>query len=417
MINLAIKLYPIHRSITGKGVVKSLKIIKKKIPKLRIKNFKSSLKVFDWKIPPEWNIKNAHISNMHGERIIDFKKNNLHIVNYSTPINRIIKRGELFKRLHTLPSKKNTIPYVTSYYKKYWGFCLKESEKKLLKGEKFKVKIESNFNNQGKLHYGELYIKGKSKKELLIHTYICHPQLANNEISGPTVTTYLANYFSKMKNNLSLRFIFVPETIGAIAYLHKNFSKIKKNLIGGYVITCVGDNKNYSFLESKNKYSLSNKIAKKVFKKNNIKFKNYSFLHRGSDERQYNSPGIDMPIASIMRTKYGEYPEYHTSDDNFNVVTKKGLTNSYNIIKKIIEEFDNEIIPISKFKCEPFMSKRKLYPSLSTGKIQLLSKRLLNFLMYSDGTNRLSDIAEKIGINKTEAKKIFYILKKNKLII
>ncbi len=416
MIDLARKLYPIHRSITGKGVVKSLKIIKKKISKLDIRSFNSGSKVFDWIIPPEWNIQDAFIAKINGEKIINFKKNNLHIVNYSTAINKIISKKELLKHLHSIPSKKNTIPYVTSYYKKYWGFCLSESEKKLLKDKKFIVKINSNFNNRGKLHYGELLIKGKSKKEILIHTYICHPRLANNEISGPTVTSYLANYFLKKKNNYSLRFVFLPETIGAIAYIHKNYEYLKKNTIGGYVITCVGDDRNYSFLESKNSDSLSNKIAKEIFKKNNIKFKNYSFLKRGSDERQYNSPGVDLPIASIMRTKYGDYPEYHTSDDNFKVVTKKGLIKSFNLIKNIIEKFDKEVIPISVFKCEPFLSKRKLYPTISTGKIAKFNRQLLDFLMYSDGTNRISDIEKKIKIEKKQAQKIYKILKKNELI-
>ncbi len=416
MIDLARKLYPIHRSITGKGVVKSLKIIKKKISKLDIRSFNSGSKVFDWIIPPEWNIQDAFIAKINGEKIINFKKNNLHIVNYSTAINKIISKKELLKHLHSLPSKKNTIPYVTSYYKKYWGFCLSESEKKLLKDKKFIVKINSNFNNRGKLHYGELLIKGKSKREILIHTYICHPRLANNEISGPTVTSYLANYFLKKKNNYSLRFVFLPETIGAIAYIHKNYEYLKKNTIGGYVITCVGDDRNYSFLESKNIDSLSNKIAKEIFKKNKIKFKNYSFLKRGSDERQYNSPGVDLPIASIMRTKYGDYPEYHTSDDNFKVVTKKGLIKSFNLIKNIIEKFDKEVIPISVFKCEPFLSKRKLYPTISTGKIAKFNRQLLDFLMYSDGTNRISDIEKKIKINKKQAQKIYKILKKNELI-
>ena len=282
---------------------------------------------------------------------------------------------------------------------------MKESEKKKLQDKKFKVKINSNFKKDGKLHYGELFLKGKSKKELIIHTYICHPSLANNEISGPVVATFLAKHFSKKKNNLSLRFIFVPETIGAIAYLHKNLKKLKKNVIGGYVLTCVGDDRNYSFLESKDQSSLSNNIAKEIFLENQINYKNYTFLDRGSDERQYNSPGIDLPIASIMRTKYGEYKEYHTSDDNFNVVNKKGLVNSYKIIKKMIEKFNKEIIPISTVKCEPFLSKRKLYPTLSDGKINTLSKILLDFLTYSDGTKRLKEISKKIKISELKAKK------------
>tara|TARA_Y100000590_G_scaffold453710_1_gene599235 strand:- start:4154 stop:5410 length:1257 start_codon:yes stop_codon:yes gene_type:complete len=416
MIDFAKKIYPIHRSITGKGVLKTLKEIKKKIPKLKINSLNSGLKVFDWKIPPEWNIEQAYIADLRGKKIVDFKENNLRVVNYSSPINKIVSKNELLKHIHTMPNRKNSIPYITSYYKKYWGFCLKHSELKLLKEKKYKVVISSKFNYKGKLYYGECLIKGKSKKELIIHTYICHPQLANNEISGPTVTTYLAKHFSKRANNLSLRFIFVPETIGAISYLKLNLDKLKDKVLGGYVITCVGDNRNYSFLETKYQNSLSNKIAKKTFKKLKIKYKKYNFLERGSDERQYNSPGINIPIASIMRTKYGMYPEYHNSDDNFSVVTKKGLMGSFNLIKKIIEKFDKTIIPISVYKCEPFLSKRKLYPTLSTGKINKFNQGLLDFLTFCDGTNDIDDISKKIRLNKIKVNQIFKILKKNKLI-
>ena len=282
---------------------------------------------------------------------------NLHIINYSTKTNKIIPRQKLLKHLFFIKQRPKSIPYITSYYKKFWGFCLSYDDfREKFNKKKYRVVIDSSLRTDGYLNYGELIINGKSKKEILIHTYVCHPSLANNETSGPVVCTYLAKYFLKKENYYTLRFIFVPETIGAISYLQKNYKYLKKNVLGGYVITCVGDERNYSFLESKYKNSLSNLVAKETFKKNKIKFKNYSFLERGSDERQYNSPGIDIPIASIMRTKYGEYKEYHTSDDNFNVVKKKGLINSFKIIKKIIENFDEQIIPISNIKCEPFLS-------------------------------------------------------------
>ena len=192
---------------------------------------------------------------------------------------------------------------------------------------------------------------------------------------------------------------------------------LKKNIIGGYVLTCLGDERNYSFLETKDKKSLSNIIAKEVFKESKIKFKNYSFLKRGSDERQFNSPGVDLPIASIMRTRYGEYPEYHNSDDNFKIVTNRGLKNSFNIIKRIIEKFNSEIIPIATYKCEPFLSKRGLYNSIGTGKVNRLDQKLLDFLMYSDGTNRLHEIKKKINLKQNEMKIFFNLAKKNKLIL
>lgn len=417
MIELAKKYFKIHRSITGKGVRKSLKLLKQEIPNLRIKKIKSGNKVFDWKIPAEWNIKEAYIADKNAKKIIDFKNNNLHIINYSTSINKFLSRQKLLKHLFFEKSKPNAIPYMTSYYKKFWGFCVSYNDfKSKFNQKKYKVVINSKFNKKGFLNYGELIIKGKSKKEIIIHTYICHPGLANNETSGPIVCTYLAKYFQKKKNNYTLRFIFTPETIGSIAYIYKNYKSLKDNVIGGYVITCVGDEKNYSICESKEKQSLSNKIAKEVFAKNKIKFKAFSYLERGSDERQYNSPGIDLSIASIMRTKHGEFKEYHTSDDNFNLVTKIGLIGSFKIIKKIISEFDKKIIPFAKFKCEPFMTKRNLYDSLSSGRVDNYTRDLMNFLAYSDGTKDIKEIGKIINVNNEKIKKIYNILKINRLV-
>ena len=417
MIKLAKKFFKIHRSITGSGVRKSLNLLKREIPSLKIKKVRSGTRVFDWIVPPEWNIKDAFVADEQGNKLIDFQKNNLHIINYSTKINKFVSKKELLNHLFFLKDKPNSIPYITSYYKKFWGFCLSYKEfKKKFNINKFKVVIKSNFKKKGFLNYGELIIKGKTKKEILIYTYICHPSLANNETSGPIVCAYIAKYFSKKNNFFTLRFVFAPETIGAITYLKINQDYLKKNIIGGYVITCVGDEKNYSFLESKEKKTISNIVAKETFKKLKIKYKNYNFLERGSDERQFNSPGINLPIASIMRTKYGEYPEYHTSDDNLKLITDKGLKDSFRLIKEVINNFNKKIIPTSANKCEPFLSKRKLYPTISTGKIDQFYKNLLNFLSYADGTKDLDEIGKKIKLKGEHLKQIYNILKKERLI-
>ena len=417
MIKLAKKFFKIHRSITGEGVRKSLNLLKKEIPSLKIKKIKSGKKIFDWKVPSEWNIKNAYIKDENDKKIIDFKNNNLHVVNYSFPVNKTISKKELYNHLNYLKNKPNAIPYLTSYYKKYWGFCVSFRDfKSKFKGNNFKVFIDSNFNSKGFMNYGELIIKGRSKKEILIHTYICHPSMANNETSGPIVCTYLAKYFKKRKNYYTYRFIFTPETVGAIAYINKNLKNLIKNIIGGYVITCVGDNKHFSFLESKNK-SISNRVAEKTFKELNIRYKKYSFLKRGSDERQYNAPGIDLPIGAIMRSKPGTFKEYHTSKDDFNLVTKDGLEKSFETIKKVLINFDNEIIPLSKYICEPFLTKRDLYPTLSTGKISKKIEKIIDFLMFCDGKNALDDIAHNIKIDKKKTTEIFNLLKSKKLII
>lgn len=418
------KIFFINRSITGKGVKKTLLIFKKEIKKLKIKNLRSGTKVFDWKIPPEWNVEEAYIKDKFGKKIIDIKNNNLHLVGYSTPTRSILKKKNLLKRIHSIKKQPNAIPYLTSYYKKYWGFCethkkKREIEKNYNDNDKFFIKINSKFNKKGSLTYGELIIPGKSKKEILISTYICHPQMANNEISGPLVSLALANYFSRKRNQKTLRFLFLPETIGSIAYINKNLYSLKQNVIAGYVLSCVGDEKSYSLLKTKYPYSISNLAAQEAFKTLKVNYNTYSFLERGSDERQFNSPKIDLPIASIMRTKYGKFPEYHTSLDDFNLVTINGLNGAYKVVKKTIDILMKKIIPVSKIICEPQLSKKKLYETLNEKKIskqKILSRRILDFLQYSDGKNDIFQISKYIKCTFNETKKIYKILLKEKLL-
>ena len=240
-------------------------------------------------------------------------------------------------------------------------------DKKYSSGDKFKVVINSNFNKSGFLNYGEIILKGKSKKEILISTYICHPSMANNELSGPIVSMALINYFRNKKLDKTLRFVFIPETIGSISFLSKNIKYLKKNIIGGYNLSCIGDERQHSCMFSKYGDSPSDEALVKAYKSLKIKnYKIYSFLKRGSDERQYNSPGIDLKISSIFRTKYGEYPEYHTSLDNFNLVTINGCTGGFKVAKKSIVILLKSSYPKSKILCEPQMGKRGLYSTLST---------------------------------------------------
>lgn len=417
-----IKLYPICRSLTGNGTRETLKIIKKYFPKLKIFKEKSGKKVFDWNIPPEWNIQNAYVIDKFGDKIIDFKKNNLHVVGYSIPVNKTIKKAELFNHLHSISNQPKAIPYITSYYIRYWGFCVSDEKKKLFqkkysKKDKFKVVIKSNLNKFGSLHYGELIIKGKSKKEILISTYVCHPSMANNELSGPIVSMCLIDFFRKFKKlEKTLRFIFIPETIGSITYLSKNLEKLKKNIIGGYNLSCIGDERDYSCMFSKYNNTQADKALRLAYKKMNIKFKSYSFLKRGSDERQYCSPSVDLPIASIFRTKYGEYPEYHTSLDDFKLVTKKGIEGGFNVSKKAIEILLKTSIPKNRIICEPQMGKRNLYPNLSIKQPKNETRNLMNFLQYADGRNSLEEISKLIKLNFNKTKRVYDQLKKNKLV-
>ncbi len=417
------KLFPITRSLTGDGVKKTLNIIKKEFPKLKIKKFKSGTKVFDWNIPEEWNVKDAYIIDKYNNKIIDFKKNNLHLVGYSIPIKKNITKKELFKNLFFLKNQPKAIPYITSYYKRRWGFCISYNEYKILdkrysSSDKFKIYINSSLNKKGNLNYGELILKGKSKKEILISTYICHPSMANNELSGPIVSMGLINYFKKKNLNKTLRFIFIPETIGSISYLSKNIKYLKENVIGGYNLSCIGDERQHSCMFSKYQNSPSDEAIIKAYKLLRIKnYKIYSFLKRGSDERQYNSPGVDLKISSVFRTKYSEYPEYHTSLDNFNLVTLKGCIGGFNVVREAIKILLERIYPKCKIICEPQMGKRGLYPTLSTKNENKLTRSYMDFLQYSDGTNSLERISNLIKLELNSVKKINSILLKNNLVI
>lgn len=419
ILNLVTILWPLNRSLTGQGVRQTLNILKRYNNKLKIIKFKSGKKVFDWTVPKEWHVKEAWIKDDKGKKIIDFKENNLHLVGYSVPIKKKISFKNLRKKLHFHKDQPAAIPYVTSYYNKNWGFCLSYNQFKKLKRNKiYNVNIDSNIK-KGFLNCAEIYLPGKSKKEILFSTYICHPSMANNELSGPILSIFLSSWLKKIKKRKwSYRFIFAPETIGSIAYLSKNYKKLKKNVIAGYVLTCLGDEKAYSLLPSKNKNTLSDKVARQVFKKNKINFKEYNWLDSRSDEIQYCSPGIDLPVSSLMRTKYGEYSEYHTSLDTFGrVVTLKGLNGSFKILSDIVKVFENSSFPVAKIKCEPQLGKRGLYPNLSKKNTIKLDTRLLQyFLSYSDGKNSIIDIAEKCKTSVERIIKIKKILEKENLI-
>lgn len=418
------KLFPIYRSITGVGNLKTLKIIKREFPKLKIKYFKCNTKVFDWVIPSEWNIKNAYVLDKSNKKIIDFKKNFLHIIGYSKPIKKKISKLNLLKILYSDKAQRDAIPYITSYYKKNYGFCISENQKeqirKIYKNEdKFLINIDSSFKKNGKMYYGELVLKGKSKQEILVSTYICHPGMANNEISGPIVSMCLIDYFSKIKLNKTIRFIFISETIGSIAYLAHNKNSLKSKCIGGYNLSCIGDERSHSYMLSKNENALPDKCLVDAYKKLKIKARKYSFLARGSDERQYNSPGIDLPVTSIFRSKYGEFIEYHTSLDNFKLVTKKGIDGGYKVARLAIKNLLKTCVPKSLFFCEPNLGKRKLYDLVSKKKknyLKIQSRIILNFLMYADGTRSLENIAKIIKVNVLKVKRINNILLRKKLI-
>ena len=397
--NFARELWPINRSITGEGLRETLRRLSKHLTKLEIKSVPSGTQVFDWTIPKEWNVKKAYIITPSGKKICDFSKNNLHLVGYSVPFEGKLNLDELKKHLYTLPDKPNAIPYVTSYFEEKWGFCLTKDQFDTLEDGIYEIVVNSTLFN-GELNYGELLIKGKSEKEIFLSTYICHPSMANNELSGPTVVTFIAKWLQELsETDYSYRIIFIPETIGSITYLSRNYKDMKNKIFAGFNVTCIGDDRAYSYLPSRKGITISDLIAKHVLKWTDPNFIEYNWFDKGSDERQYCAPGIDLPIASILRTKYGQYPEYHTSlDDLKNVVTPRGLNGGYWVIRKAIEAIENN----KKYKvtvlCEPQMGKRGLYSNLYEKMDSKKVRFMMNLISLCDGESSLLEIAESLKV-------------------
>ena len=416
MFNMAKDLFPFCRSITGDGVRKTLEYINDQIPELSTHSIPSGAKVFDWEVPEEWTIRDAFIADSSGKRIIDFKKNNLHIVGYSIPIDEWMSLDSLNNFLYSLPDQPSAIPYITSYYEKRWGFCLTHNQRLELKNEDYHVVIDSEIK-PGVLNYADIVLPGKSKKEVLLSTYICHPSMANNELSGPVVAIALINWLKNLNNRLyTYRIIFIPETIGSIVYLSKHLEHLKENVIAGYVLTCVGDDRCYSYLPSRKGNTLSDRAAIHVLKHIDPHYKSYTWLDRGSDERQLCSPGVDLPIATIMRSKYFEYPEYHTSLDDLTLVTPSGLEGAFNALKYAIQIIENNHCYKTMMNCEPQLGKRGLYPTLSTKESGAEVEAIMNLISYCDGSKDLLEISEIIGEKFETLLPIVEILLNNSII-
>ncbi|MCF7981572.1 MAG: DUF4910 domain-containing protein [Pseudomonadales bacterium] len=416
MYKWATDLFPYNRSITGKGVRQTLTYIKSILPNLRTKSIPTGEKVFDWTIPEEWNVESAYIITPEGKKIANFEDHNLHLVGYSESVNTVLTLDELQNHLYSISNLPEAIPYVTSYYKKQWGFCLQDKiRKKLSKGE-YKAVINSS-HTQGYLNYGEILIKGRDKKEILISTYVCHPSMGNNEISGICVTTALASWLNSVNNlRYSYRILFIPETIGSIAYISKHEKEMKENIVAGFVVTCVGDNLAYSFLPSREGDTLADKVSRHVLAHQVGEFISYSFLERGSDERQYCCPLIDLPVVSVMRSKYGTYPEYHTSLDDLSFISAEGMSGSYKVLKRCIESLEANHIYKKLVKCEPQLGRRGLYPNISQASNKRAEANMMNFIAYCDGEKSLLEIAEIIKAPIWELIPISEILIKENII-
>jgi aminopeptidase-like protein len=410
-------LFPHCRSITGPGVRQTLAFLKELLPDLQIHEVPSGAKAFDWTVPDEWSIEDAFVADSAGNRVIDFRKNNLHVVGYSEPVDCRMTREELDKRLFSLPEQPKAIPYRTSYYAQTWGFCLSHEQRQKLPDGDYHVVIKSRLA-PGVLNYGELLLEGREKSEVLLSTYICHPSMANNELSGPVVTAALARRLAAMADRRhSYRIVFGPETIGAIVYLSRNLAEMKRRVIAGFNITCVGDDRRYSFLPSRQGDTLADRAARYVLDRYVGDYDRYSFLDRGSDERQYCSPLVDLPVVSLMRSKYGTYDEYHTSLDDLSLISPAGLAGAYDAIGRCLDLIEANATYVVANPCEPQLGKRGLYPSMSTPETRAQVRDLANFLAYADGKRDLLDLADTIGADFFACAEIAATLRKHDLIV
>ena len=400
MYDLCAKLFPYCRSITGDGVRKTLHDLKAVVPEMTLHEVTSGTRVFDWTVPKEWRIRDAWIKNSKGEKVLDFHETNLRVMGYSLPLDEKMSLDELKKIIYTQPDQPDVIPYVTSYYKERSGFCMTQLEKDALPEDTYHAYIDSELFD-GSLTYGEVILPGETDDEILLSTYDCHPSMANNELSGPAVSVYLAKWIKTLPHrHYTYRFVYIPETIGSITYMSQgdHLAHMKKHVKAGFNLSCVGDDRTYTYVASRYGDTLADRVAKNVLHFHYPKYETRSFLYRGSDERQYNAPGIDLPVCAVCRSKYGEYPEYHTSKDDMGLISPSGLEGAYRAYQLMLEALEaNRTYRVTCYG-EPQLGKRGLYPTISQKGSYDGIKAMTDLITYADGRNDLIAISDRIGV-------------------
>ena len=395
MYDLMTELFPICRSLTGAGVAKTLDILKRRIP-LTVREVPSGTQVFDWTVPREWNIRDACVKNSLGERVVDFARSNLHVVGYSVPVRQKMSLAELRPHLHSLPAHPDWIPFLASYYHDTWGFCITQRQLDRLEEDQYEVIVDSTLEN-GLLRFGELLLEGEIEDEILLTSYLCHPSLCNDNLSGVVLLTALAEALGSVRRRHTYRFLFLPETIGAIAWLCLNEPETAR-IKAGLVLTCVGDSGNMTYQRSRRGDAWIDRAAEKVFQDSGRPYRIMDFVPTGSDLRQFCSPGFNLPMGSLMRTPYEEFPEYHTSADNLDFVQPAWLADSFSKCMSLIGVLEGDRIYVSQNpKCEPQLGRRGLYPKLTAEKNDMKAP-MMWVLNMSDGTHSLLEIARRSGL-------------------
>ena len=394
--SFATELYPICRSITGDGVRRTLAVIRDRIP-LRTLEVPTGTQVFDWTVPKEWNIRDAYVADLGGRRVVDFQQCNLHVLNYSMPIRATMSLSELKPHLLTIPDHPEWIPYRTSYYKEDWGFCLSHNQMLALDDGNYEVCIDSSLED-GHLSYGECCLPGRSADEVLISCHACHPSLANDNLSGLAVATFLAQFLCGRDLRHSYRFLFIPGTIGAVAWLARNF-EIARDIRHGLVLTCIGDSGGFHYKKSRQGNAEIDRVAAHVLSHSGESTEILEFSPYGYDERQYCSPGFNLPVGCLMRSVWEDYPEYHTSADNLDFIRPAQLARSLRVCVAIVDVLENNRSYCSENPCcEPQLGRRGLYGSTEGGASREQMMARLWVLNLSDGTHSLLDIAERSGM-------------------
>ena len=398
MIEFIKELFPICRSITGNGVRETLSLIGSHIP-LQIHEVPTGTPVLDWEIPREWNIRDAYILDPKGKKIVDFKKLNLHVLNYSTPIKAKMSLADLKSHLFSIPEKPDLVPYRTSYYSENWGFCISHNQLLSLKEGLYDVVIDTDLS-PGYLTYGEILLEGDSEEEVLISTHICHPSLCNDNLSGIAVCMNLAKDLASRHRYYSYRFLFIPGTIGAITWLARNENKLNR-IKYGLVTSLLGIDSIFTYKRSRQVTARIDRIVEYALSTWPVQSEIINFIPYGYDERQFCSPGFNLPVGNLTRVPFGEYPEYHTSADNFDLISEKGLNDSLAFFQQIIGFIEADRSYVNQYpRGEPQLGKRGLYDNVGgrndSKKLQLAFLWVLN---YSDGEHTLTDICMLSGMD------------------